>query len=152
MRLWTALLKFGFQTDLLRKNSAGAVAFDFSNQSHALVMLQFLCSDSLKFDRWVHVENLCSIWKLAYWWLKLTDFCVIFWCFQLSFPLDEHNEIQLPSRFFCYSLLVCLLGIIVYWVLLYYCLLFLVEKSTACQSHRKSAWMAPFSFFTLLDT
>ena len=76
MRLWAALLKFGFQTDLLGKNSAGAVAFDFSNQSHALVMLyvQFLCSDSLKFDRWVHVENLCSIWKLAYWWLKLTDF------------------------------------------------------------------------------
>ena len=39
MRLWAALLKFGFQTDLLGKNSAGAVAFDFSNQSHALVML-----------------------------------------------------------------------------------------------------------------
>ena len=47
MRLWAALLKFGFKTDLLGKNSAGPVAFDFSNQSHALVMLyvQFLCSD-----------------------------------------------------------------------------------------------------------
>ena len=43
--LWAALLKFGFQTDFLRKNSA----------------------KWSKFDRWVHAENLCSIWKLVYW-------------------------------------------------------------------------------------
>ena len=29
--------------------------------------VQFLCSNWSKFDRWVHAENLCSVWKLAYW-------------------------------------------------------------------------------------
>ena len=44
------------------------VAFDFSQQGHALVTLyvQFLCSAWSKFDRWVHAENLCSILKLVY--------------------------------------------------------------------------------------
>ena len=36
-----------------------AVAFAFSHHSYALVTLW-------KFDRWVHVANLCIIWKLAY--------------------------------------------------------------------------------------
>ena len=46
-----------------------AVAFDFSRHGHALVTfyVQFWCSDWSKFDRWVHAENLCSIWKLVYW-------------------------------------------------------------------------------------
>ena len=30
--------------------------------------------------------------------------------FELSFQVDVQNEIQLPSRFFCYSWLVYLLG------------------------------------------
>ena len=33
--------------------------------------------------------------------------CVVFNCL---FPLNEQNEIQLLSRVFCYSWLVCLLG------------------------------------------
>ena len=44
------------------------VAFDFAHHGHALVTLyvQFLCSDWLKFARWVHAENLCSILNLVY--------------------------------------------------------------------------------------
>ena len=72
--LWAVLLKFWFQTDLGRENSTGfiihagkAIAFDFSHHNHALITLYVQCSDWSKFDRWVHVENLCSVWKLAYW-------------------------------------------------------------------------------------
>ena len=44
------------------------IAFDFAHHGHALVTLyfQFFCSDWSKFDRWVHVENLCSILNLVY--------------------------------------------------------------------------------------
>ena len=80
---WAALLKCWFRIDLGRENSAGfyiymqgrqspwiipAITFYFSH-CHALITLyvQFLCSDWSKFDRWVHAENLCSVWKLAYW-------------------------------------------------------------------------------------
>ena len=77
------------------------VAFDFSHQGHALVTLyvQFLCSDWLKFDRWVHAENLFTDWVLST--------CDVFNCL---FPLDVQSEIQLLSGVFCYSWLVCLLG------------------------------------------
>ena len=84
-----------------------------SHLSHALVTLyfQFLCSDWSKFDRWVHVENLCSILKLVYFdswsWQSFVSTCDVFNCL---FPLDVQNEIQLLSGVFCYSWLVCLLG------------------------------------------
>ena len=90
------------------------VAFDFSHQGHALVTLyvQFLCSDWSKFDRWVHAENLYSILKLVYFdswsWQSFVSTCDVFNCL---FPLNiVQNEIQLLSRVFCYSWLVCLLG------------------------------------------
>ena len=92
------------------------VAFDFAHLGHALVTLwiQFLCSDRLKFDRWVHAENLCIILNLVYsvyfdsWsWQDFVSTCDVFNCL---FPLDAQNEIQLLSGVFCYSLLVCLLG------------------------------------------
>ena len=51
-----------------------------------------------------HLET-CLLWQL-----KLTEFCVNLWCFYCLFPLDVRNEIQLLSRVFCYSWLVCLLG------------------------------------------
>ena len=88
------------------------VAFDFSHQGHALVTLyvQFLCSDWSKFDRWVHAENLCSILKLVYFdswsWQSFVSTCGVFNCL---FPLNiVESEIQLLSRVFCYSWLVCL--------------------------------------------
>ena len=50
-------------------------------------------------------------WKLFTLKLMLTEFCVNLWCFfNCLFPLDVQNEIQLLSRVFCYSWLVCLLG------------------------------------------
>ena len=89
------------------------VTFDFSHQGHALVTLyvQFLCSDWSKFDRWVHAENLCSILNLVYFdswsWQSFVSTCDVFNCL---FPLNVQNEIQLLSRVFCYSWLICLLG------------------------------------------
>ena len=88
-------------------------AFDFSLQGHALVTLyvQFLYSDWSKFDRWVHAENLCSILILVYFdswsWQSFVSTCDVFNCL---FPLNVQSEIQLLSRFFRYSWLVCLLG------------------------------------------
>ena len=92
---------------------AAISAFDFARHGHALVKLyvQFLCSDWSKFDRWVDAENLCSILKVVYFdswsWQSFVSTCDVFNCL---FPLDVQNEIQLLSRVFCYSWLVCLLG------------------------------------------
>ena len=67
-----ALLGLWCLTDLGRENSASFLKIQagktFSYHGHALVTfyVQFLCSDRLKFDRWVHVENLCSILKVVY--------------------------------------------------------------------------------------
>ena len=89
------------------------VAFDFSHQGRALVMLhaQCLCADWSKLDRWVHVKNLCSILKLVYFdswsWQSFVSTCDVFNCLS---PLNVQNEIQLLSRVFYYSWLVCLLG------------------------------------------
>ena len=111
-----ALLRFWFQTDLGLENLASffkKVGKNFSYHGHALVTLcvQFLCSDWSKFDRWVHAENLCSILNLVYFdswsWQSFVSTCDVFNCL---FPLDVQNAIQLPSRVFCYSWLVCLLG------------------------------------------
>ena len=106
-----ALLRFWLQTNLrqLLRNTGGE---DFSYQGHALVTLydQFLFSDWSKFDRWVHAENLRSILKLVYFdrWScqSFVSTCDLFNCL---FPLDVQNKIQLLSRVFCYSWLVCLL-------------------------------------------
>ena len=92
------------------------VAFHFSHHGHALVTLyvQFLCSDWSKFDRRVHAENLCSVLKLVYFdswsWQSFVSTCDVF--NRLS-PLDVQNEIQVLSRVFCYSWLVCL---VVFWL------------------------------------
>ena len=111
----------------------------FSYHGHALITLyvQFLCS---KFDRWVHAENLCSILKVVYFdswsWQSFVSTYDVFNCL---FPLDVQNEIQLLSRVFCYSWLVCLLGT------------FLAEKCVPCQNLVIRFRKASFSFFTLLN-
>ena len=117
MSLSSALLRFWFKTDLGRKNSTSYLTIQavktFSYHGHALVTLyvQFLCSDWSKFDRWVYAENLCSILKLvnfdSWSWQSFVSTCDVLNCL---FPLDVQNEIQLLSRVFCYSWLVCLLG------------------------------------------
>ena len=107
---WPRKLKF---SKFLQAGNTCQLLFDFSHQGHALVTLyvQFLCCDWSKFDRWVHAENLCSILKPVYFdswsWQSFVSTCVVFNCL---FPLNEQNEIQLPSRVICYSWLVCLLG------------------------------------------
>ena len=113
--LCAAQLKFWFQTDLGRENSASCYRQGRQLLLTFLTMVtlyvQFLCSDWSKFDRWVHAENLCSILKLVYFdswsWQSFVSTCDVFNCL---FPLDVQNEIQLLSRVFCYSWLVCLLG------------------------------------------
>ena len=54
---------------------------------------------------------LCSILKLVYFdswsWQSFVSTCDVFNCF---FLLDVQNELQLLSRVFCYSWLVCFLG------------------------------------------
>ena len=123
-----ALLRFWFQTDLERKNSASFLKIQagktFCYHGHALVTIcvQFLFSDWSKFDRWVHAENLCSILKVVYFdslrwsWQSFVSTCDVFNCL---FPLDVQNEIQLLSRVSCYSWLVYLFTaslLIVFWL------------------------------------
>ena len=92
------------------KSKAGKT---FSYHGHAVVTryVQVLWSDWSKSDRWVHAESLCSILKLvcfdSWSWQIFVSTCDVFNCL---FPLDVQNAIQLPSRVFCYSWLVCLLG------------------------------------------
>ena len=109
---------------------------------NALVTLyvQFLCSDWSKFDRWVYAENSCSILKLVYcdsWsWQSFVSTCDVFNCL---FLLDVRNEIQLQSRVFCYSWLVCLLG-------------FLLRNTSPVKVGNPISYgIDSFSFFTLLD-
>ena len=74
---------FCFQTNLGRENSASYFKIEagqtFSYQGHMLVTLYiwFSCSDWSKFDGWVHVENLRSILKLAYFdsWINTCYYC-----------------------------------------------------------------------------
>ena len=131
-----ALLRFCFQTNLKRKNSASYLKIQagktFCYQGHVLVTLyvQFLCSDWSKFDRWVHAENLCSILKLVLAAEADRVLCQLFNCL---FPLDVQNEIQLLSRVFSYLWLVCLL-------------FFLVERCVACQSRKSDFRWHRFRF------
>ena len=96
-----ALLRFWFQTDLGREN--------WSRVGHALRPIFMLWL--VKIWQWVHAENLCSILKVVYFdsqsWQSFVSTCDVFNCL---FPLDVQNEIQLLSRVFCYSWLVCLPG------------------------------------------
>ena len=79
--LWATQLRFLFQTDLGRENSAS-----YYRQGRQLLLTlltmvtrwsrstsNFYVDDWSKFDRWVNVENLYSILNLVY-------FCVNLWC------------------------------------------------------------------------
>ena len=143
MSLNSALLRFWFKTDLGRKNSASYLTIQavktFSYHGHSLVVLyvQFLCSDFSKIDRWVYAENLCSILKLvnfdSWSWQSFESTCD----FLTTFFHWMYNELQLLSRVFCYSWLVCLLG-------------FGWEIRRLSKSEIRFR-MASFLFFTLLD-
>ena len=112
----TALLRFWSQTDLRRKNSASFLNaggedlfLSLSRVGHAprpIFMLWevkiWQVSSCVNFMQ--HLES-CLLWQL-----KLTEFWVNLWCINCLFPLDVQKEIQLLSRVFSYSWLVCLLG------------------------------------------
>ena len=104
---WPRTRKF---SQLFKNRGREDLFLKWSRVGHAL--FQFLCSrDWSRLDRWVHAENVCSILKLVYFdswsWQSFVSTCDVFNCL---FPLDVQNEIQLLSRVFCYSWLVCLLG------------------------------------------
>ena len=92
-----------------REDSCFWLFSPWSRVGHALRPMFMLWL--VKFDRWVHAENLCSILNLVYFdswgWQSFVSTCDVFNCL---FPLDVQNEIQLLSGVFCYSWLVCLLG------------------------------------------
>ena len=104
---WPRTRKFN---RLLHLHAGKAIIFDFSH-CHALITLyvQFLCSDWSKFDRWVHAENLCSVWNLLTDSWSLQSFVSSCDVLNWLFLLGVQNEIQLLSRLFCNSWLVCLL-------------------------------------------
>ena len=120
------------------KNTGGKTFFTIDTRWSLCV--QFLCSDWSKFDRWVHAENLRSILKVVYfdslgWSLQsFVSTCDVFDCL---FPLDVQNEIQLLSRVFCDSWLVCLFGF--------------RFRNASRQNSVVRFRMASFLVFTLLD-
>ena len=112
-----ALLRFWFQTYLGHENSASYLKIQagktFSYHGHALVTfyVQFFMlwlvkiwqvSSCKKFMQ--HLET-CLLWQVSF--QSFVSTCYLFNCL---LPLDVQNEIQLLSRVFCYSWLVCLLG------------------------------------------
>ena len=135
----SALERFWFESDLGREKKQ--VGKTFCYHGHALITLyvQFVCPDWSEFDRWVHAENLYSILKLVYFdswsWQSFVSTCDVFNCL---FPLDVQNEIQLLSRVFCYSWLVCLLG---FWL----------KNTSLVKVGNPISDGISFSFFTLLD-
>ena len=138
------MLKLWFQTVTSDANIQPAVRQGrfFSPWSHNdhvrcsifmlwLVKIWQVCSHG----KFMQPLETCLFWQLLYafgWsWQSFVPSCDVFNCL---FPLDVQNKIQLPSRVFCYSWLVCLLG---FW-------LSLVKVGNPISD-------ASFSFFTLLD-
>ena len=119
-----AQLKFWFQTDLGRENSASC------NRQGRQLLLTFLTLvkrwSRSTFNFYALIgQNLtgefmrkiyAASWNWFLWQLKLTEFCVNLWCF-------TRNEIQLVSRVFWYSWLVCFLG---FWL----------RNTSPCQSRK----------------
>ena len=132
-----ALLRFWFQTNLGRESSASYLEIQagkiFSYQGYALVTLyvKFLCPDWSKFDRWVRVENLCSILKLVYsWsWQSFVSTCDVF---NRLFPLDVPKKAAAIK-----SILLFMASLFIG---------FLVERCVACQSRKSDFGWHRFRF------
>ena len=105
--LCAAQLKFWFQTDLGRENSASYYRHGRQFLLTLLTMITRWSRSSSNFyavSSWAkfmqHLES-CLLWQL-----KLTEFVSTCDVFNCLFPLDIQNEIQLLSGDFCYSWLV----------------------------------------------
>ena len=106
-------------TDLGRENSASyyrqgrqlLLTFPamFKRWSRSTSNVYALISQNLtvEFMRKIYAAS-GNLFTDSWSWQRLaSSSCDVFHCL---FPLDVQNEIQLPSRLFCYSWLVCLLG------------------------------------------
>ena len=133
-----ALLRFWFQTDLRRKNSASFFKIQagktFSYHGHVLVTLhvQFLCSDWLKFDLSSCVKFMQHLESCLLWQLKLTEFCVNLWCFLLPISTGLYK-----MKYSCYQESSVINGLFIG---------FLVEKCVACQSRKSDFGWHRFRF------
>ena len=138
-----ALLRFWFQTNLGRENSASYLKIQarktFSYHGHALVTLyvQFLRSDWSKFERWVHAENLCSILKLvnfdSWSWQSFVSTRDIFNCL---FPLARTKWNTAAAALLLFH------GWFVYWVF--------GKECVACQSQKSNFGWHRFRFLPCL--
>ena len=139
-----ALLRFWFQTNLGRENSASYLEIlagkTFSCQGHTVdtLYVQFLCSDWSKFDRSVHADNLCIILNLVYFdgwsWQSFVSTCVVFNCLFLL-DVQKWNTAAIKS------------------ILLFVASLFWFFGWEMRRLSKSQIWfrMASFSFFTLLE-
>ena len=141
------LLRFWFQTDLGRENSASFFKIQagktFSYHGHPLVTLYVL--------RPIFMLWLVQIWQVSLCGkfmqhlescllsqLKMTEFCVNLRCFWL-YSSSECTRWNTPA---IKSLLLFLAGLFTG---------ILVEKCVTCQNSVIRFWMASFLFFTLLN-
>ena len=107
---WVALLKFWFRTDLRRENSTGLYIQGSQSFLTFLTVTCWSCSTSNFY--FLIGQNLTGefMWKIyAVSGNLLTDSWSWQSCVSSLFPLAVQNEIQLLSRLFCNSWLVCLL-------------------------------------------
>ena len=138
-----ALLRFWFQTDFRRKNSALKYRRDdlflpWARVGHAprpIFMLWLVKIWQVSSC----VRLMQHILKVVYFdswsWQSFESTCDVLNCL---FPLNVQNEIQLLSRVFCYPWLVCLLG---FWL----------RNASLVKIGYSGFRMASFSFFTLLN-
>ena len=90
----------------------GRRCFWISRYGHALITfyVQSLCPDwsnvTGELMRKIYAAS-GNLFTDSWGWRRFVSSCDVFNCL---FPLDVQNELQLLSRFFCYSWLVCLLG------------------------------------------
>ena len=109
---WAALKKFWFQTELRRENSTGfymlltfltiVTRWSRSKSNFYALIGQNLTGD---FMRKIYAAS-GNLFTDSWSWQSFVSSWDVFNCL---FPLDVQNEIQLLSRFFCNSWLVCLL-------------------------------------------
>ena len=118
---WTALLKFWFRTDLGRENSTGFYISMQGGQSLLTFLTLTRWSRSTSNFYVLIGQNLTGdfmrkIYATSWFLFTLTAeadrvLCQLMMFLTVFFPLNiVQNEIQLLSRVFCYSRLVCLSG------------------------------------------
>ena len=141
-----ALLRFWFQTDIGRKNSASFLKYRrerpfltmLTGWSRSTSSFYALIGQNLtdEFMRKVYAAswNLFTLTAEAYRvWCQLVTFSTVFfhWMYKMQY-------VQLPSRVFCYSWLVCLLG---FW-----------SRNASLVKAENPISDGIVFFFTLLDT